>query len=121
MEADMLKILLKLKDKELKTLETDKAEITIGRNENSDICINNLGASNKHARIFQRNGQYIIEDLKSTNGTLVNGETTITAKLSGNEVVTIGKHNLYISIQDGQNATANPAESLVEATIKIGP
>ena len=36
MEADMLKILLKLKDKELKTLETDKAEITIGRNENSD-------------------------------------------------------------------------------------
>ena len=113
----MLKILLKLKDKELKTLETDKAEITIGRNENNDIHINNLGASKKHARIFRRNGKYIIEDLKSTNGTLMNNESIITAKLSGSDVITIGKHNLYISIQDDREAT----RGLAEATIRVKP
>ncbi len=113
----MLKILLKLKDKELKTLETDKAEITIGRNENNDIHINNLGASKKHARIFRRNQEYIIEDLKSTNGTFMNNESIITAKLTGKDVVTIGKHNLYISIQDYRVATMGFAE----ATIRIKP
>lgn len=113
----MLKILVKLKDKELKALETDKPEITIGRNENNDIHINNLGASKKHARIFRRNGQYIIEDLKSTNGTLMNNKSIVTAKLSGKDVVTIGKHNLYISIKDKRDAT----RGFAEATIRIKP
>jgi pSer/pThr/pTyr-binding forkhead associated (FHA) protein len=111
----MLKIILKLKDKELKTLETDKSEITIGRNENSDIPINNLGASKKHARIFRRKNEYIIEDLKSTNGTFMNNESIVTAKLTGNDVVTIGKHNLFITIDDGRDAT----RGFAEATIKI--
>ena len=112
----MLKIVLKLNGKELKTLETEKAEITIGRNDNSDIHINNLGASKKHARIFRRNGEYIFEDLKSTNGTLMNDESIITAKLSGNDVVSIGKHDLYITIEDdGRNETMGFAEK----TIKI--
>jgi pilus assembly protein CpaF len=111
----MIKILLKLKDKELKTLETDKAEISIGRNGNNDIHINNLGASKKHARIFRRNGEYIIEDLKSTNGTLMNNENIVTAKLTGKDIVTIGKHNLYISIQNEMEATTGFAEK----TIKI--
>ncbi len=113
----MLKIVLKLLDQELKTLETDKAEITIGRNANSDIHINNLGASKKHARILRRNGEYIIEDLKSTNGTLMNNENIMTAKLSGEDVVTIGKHNLFITFKNGHNATAGFAEK----TIRIKP
>lgn len=111
----MLKIVLKLKDKELKTLETDKAEITIGRNDNNDIHINNLGVSKKHARIFRCNGEYVIEDLKSTNGTLMNNESIATAKLSGNDVATIGKHDLYISIQEARKATWE----LAQATIRI--
>ena len=113
----MIKILLKLKDKELKTLETDKAEISIGRNGNNDIHINNLGASKKHARIFRRNGEYIIEDLKSTNGTLLNNEPITKAGLSSKDVVTIGKHTLFISLQEVQSAT----QGMSEATIKISP
>ncbi len=113
----MLKILLKFKGKELKTLETDKTEITIGRNENNDIHINNLGASKKHARIFRRNAEYIIEDLKSTNGTFMNNESIITAKLTGKDVVTIGKHNLYISIQNDRVATTG----FQKATIRVKP
>ena len=109
----MLKIVLKLKDKELKTLETDKAEVTIGRNENNDIHINNLGASKKHARIFRRNGEYIIEDLKSTNGTMVNNESIITAILCDQDVVVVGKHNIFVSIEHDREATTCFAEKTI--------
>ena len=110
----MLKILLKLKNRELKTLETDKREISIGRNENNDIHINNLGASKKHARIVRRNGEYIIEDLKSTNGTLLNNQSISTAKLTGDDEVTIGKHSLLISIQRDRADTVGFAERTIK-------
>ena len=113
----MLKILLKLKEKELKTLETDKAEITIGRNENNDVHIDNLGVSKKHARIVRQNGAYIIEDLESTNGTRLNNKLITTARLSDSDVVTVGKHTLYVSLQDGRDAT----RQFAEATIRVTP
>ena len=111
----MLKIVLRLKDTELKTLETDKDMITIGRNNNSDIQINNLGASKKHAVISRQNGSYFIEDLNSTNGTLLNNEPITKAGLSGKDVITIGKHTLLVSIHKGPSDT----QGMAEATIKI--
>ena len=113
----MLKIVLMLKNTELKTLETDKENITIGRNNNSDIQINNLGVSKKHAAITRKNGSYFIEDLNSTNGTLLNSEPVTKAGLSGKDVITIGKHSLFVTVKDGQDAT----QGMSEATIKITP
>jgi len=113
----MLKIVLMLKNTELKTLETDKETITIGRENNSDIQINNLGVSKKHASITRQNGGYFIEDLNSTNGTLLNNEKITKAGLSGKDVVTIGKHTLFVSIQQGRSAT----QGMSEPTIKITP
>jgi len=111
----MLKIVLMLKSTELKTIETDKDTITIGRNNNSDIQINNLGVSKKHAAITRQNGSYFIEDFNSTNGTLLNNEKITKAGLSGKDVITIGKHVLFVSTQKGRDATQGMAES----TIKI--
>ena len=113
----MLKIVIMLKKTELKTLETDKEIITIGRNNNCDIQINNLGVSKKHAAITRRNGSYFIEDFNSTNGTLLNNEQISKAALSGNDVITIGKHTLFVSIQEGRSAT----QAFAESTIKITP
>ena len=113
----MLKIVLMLKDTELNTLVTDKELVTIGRNNNSDIQVNNLGVSKKHAAITHQNGSYKIEDLNSTNGTLLNNEPITKAALTGKDVITIGKHTLYVSIQKGRSAT----QGMAEATIKITP
>lgn len=112
----MLKILLKLKDTELKTFEMDKSVVTIGRNDNNDIYINNLGVSKKHARIVKKQGMYVIEDLNSTNGTFLNNEKITKADLTGNDVVTIGKYTLLVLSSDGRNATRD----IGEATIKVG-
>ena len=68
----MLTISLKFKNSEIKTVETDKAEITIGRNPGNDIHIDNLGVSKQHAKIIKQDGNYVIEDLNSTNGTFIN-------------------------------------------------
>ena len=43
----------------------------------------------------------------------MNDESILTAKLKDNDVVTIGKHNLYISLQDGQDATKDFAETTI--------
>ena len=49
------------------------AGITIGRAQGSEVCIDDTYASNRHARIYDRDGYVYIEDMNSTNGTYVNG------------------------------------------------
>ena len=69
----MLEITLELKDTILDTFKMDKDEITIGCNSANDITIDNLAISDRHARIVRDKTGYYLEDLKSTNGTFVDG------------------------------------------------
>jgi pSer/pThr/pTyr-binding forkhead associated (FHA) protein len=90
----MLTIELKFNNAVLKTIETDKEIITIGRNVKNDIQIDNLSVSKQHARIVKHQGKYFIEDMKSTNGTYLNEKKITKQKLTNNDVITIGKHTL---------------------------
>jgi pSer/pThr/pTyr-binding forkhead associated (FHA) protein len=92
----MLTILLKFKEKLLKTIEIDKDVITIGRIANNDIQIDNLSVSKNHAKITRTDAGYAIKDLDSTNGTFVNEKAVSAAALNHEDVVTVGKHNLLI-------------------------
>lgn len=49
-----------------------KGEITIGRKTTNNLVLDDQYVSGNHARIFLKNTDYIIEDLGSTNGTIVN-------------------------------------------------
>lgn len=51
----------------------EKPRITIGRS-GADLTINDTEASRQHAAIEVRDGLITVEDLKSTNGTLIDGE-----------------------------------------------
>ena len=102
----MLTILLKFKNAEIKTIETDKAEITIGRNPGNDIHIDNLGVSKQHAKIVKQDGGYVVEDLNSTNGTFINDKRVARAVLNNNDELHIGKHSLQIQLKAaGGNAS----------------
>lgn len=103
----MIKILLKYKQKVLKTFEIDKDEITIGRVKSNDIHINNLAVSKRHARIIKNQGNYLIEDLKSTNGTYLNTVRIISRYLKDSDVINIGKYTLVVNIktENGKNPT----------------
>lgn len=60
-------------------LNQDK--IVMGRHSDCDVVINVPAVSREHARIIRTNGKYFVEDLKSRNGTLVNGQAIETEKL----------------------------------------
>jgi hypothetical protein len=47
--------------------------LSIGRSKDADVQIEDRYASSIHARLFQREGRHYVEDMKSTNGTLLNG------------------------------------------------
>jgi pSer/pThr/pTyr-binding forkhead associated (FHA) protein len=51
------------------TLELSGQQITIGRADDATLVLNDDYASTRHARLFPQDGQWIVEDLGSTNGT----------------------------------------------------
>jgi S1-C subfamily serine protease len=66
--------------------------ITIGRATSNDIVIQDNAVSKNHLKITQTaQGEYILEDLGSTNGTFVNGKPVRTCKLQSNDIVKIGE------------------------------
>ncbi len=66
--------------------------LTVGRGRDNDIQIkNDSKVSRFHCRMFRKGGQFYIEDNKSSNGTLVNGELITERRLFGGEEVIIGE------------------------------
>ena len=54
-------------------IDFDKTEVTIGRVQGNDIILPKGNVSKRHSRIVLKDGRFIVVDLKSTNGTYVNG------------------------------------------------
>ncbi|HEX4834210.1 MAG TPA: FHA domain-containing protein [Trebonia sp.] len=51
------------------TIDLTDQQITMGRANDATIVMNDDYASSRHARIFPQDGQWVVEDLGSTNGT----------------------------------------------------
>ncbi len=113
----MLTILLKFNDKILKTIESDKNEIVIGRNAENDIVIENLAVSKQHARIVKQDGTYYVEDLNSTNGTYLNKIRITKNDLNNNDIIIIGKHSLEIHFVKKENI--NTTQHIKNDTMKL--
>lgn len=64
--------------------------VTIGRGDEADICIRDTWSSRVHCRLEVRDGQLFIEDLSSSNGTLVNGTQMTEAALRSDDQITVG-------------------------------
>ncbi len=65
--------------------------LSIGRSNEADVQIDDRYASGLHARIFSHDGRTYVEDMNSTNGTLLNdAELTGEAELVDGDVVRIG-------------------------------
>ncbi|HET9154451.1 MAG TPA: FHA domain-containing protein [Solirubrobacterales bacterium] len=65
--------------------------LSVGRSKESDVQIDDRYASSLHARVFSREGRFYVEDMNSTNGTLLNGATLQgEAELIDGDAVQIG-------------------------------
>ncbi|MCG8403438.1 MAG: FHA domain-containing protein [Firmicutes bacterium] len=76
----------------------DKGNIVLGRRETCDIFLMDNGISRKHAAITRRGNRYVIRDLGSTNGTLVNGARIADRELESGDVIILGDTELTFKV-----------------------
>ena len=90
----MAKLILSVDGTVLKEITLTKERMVLGRKPHNDIQVDNLAVSGEHAAIITILNDSFIEDLNSTNGTLVNGKPIKKHFLQNNDVIEIGKHKL---------------------------
>jgi predicted component of type VI protein secretion system len=90
----MAKLIVTLDDAVIKEATLDKERVTIGRKAHNDIQIDSLAVSGEHALIVTILNDSFLEDLGSTNGTLVNGVPIKKHILNSDDVIEIGKYKL---------------------------
>ncbi|MFH1811760.1 MAG: ATPase, T2SS/T4P/T4SS family [Pseudomonadota bacterium] len=99
----MFTVVLTEKGGSSRTMEFDKPEVTIGRVQGNDIILPKGNISKRHSRIVLKDAKFIIVDLKSTNGTYVNGrKITSPHILKDNDKVYIGDFTLTIEPAGGR-------------------
>jgi pSer/pThr/pTyr-binding forkhead associated (FHA) protein len=102
----------------LKEITLGKERTTIGRKPHNDIQIDNLAVSGEHAVIVTILNDSFLEDLGSTNGTLVNGQPIKKHFLQSNDVIELGKYKLKY-INDTAGKTTAPQD--FEKTMVLRP
>ncbi|MEY4476893.1 MAG: hypothetical protein RJA31_397 [Actinomycetota bacterium] len=86
------------------TVYLTETESIIGRGATATIVINDGGASRNHARIVWNGKAAGLEDLQSTNGTLLNGQRITVSPLEQGDVIEIGATRLVFRILPGAAA-----------------
>lgn len=95
----------------------EKAEVTIGRIQQNDVVLPKGNVSKHHSRIVLKDGRFLVVDLKSTNGTYVNGKriSTPTVVKPGDKIY-IGDFILTVDQQaDAQPETTEAPQHLADA------
>jgi pSer/pThr/pTyr-binding forkhead associated (FHA) protein len=72
----------------------EKSEIKIGRSQDCDIVVDNLGVSRHHCTIVKEGDNWVIVDGGSNNGTYMNGAKISRQALKHGDKVILGKHSL---------------------------
>ena len=78
------------------------AQHRIGRDSRCDIHLDDTETSRKHAQIDLVDNEYVINDLKSSNGTLVNGHLVDSKKLRDGDRIQIGKYVFVFRLHETQ-------------------
>ncbi len=75
-----------------------QTELLIGRSSSCDVVLSDLSVSRHHVRLFYRDGKWVLHDLKSTNGTLVNGARVGRCEVRPGDRLALGDEQLRIDL-----------------------
>ena len=106
----MAKLILSMDGLVLKEIALTKERMTIGRKASNDIQIDNLAISGEHAAVVTILNDSFLEDLNSTNGTLVNGQPVKKHFLKNGDVVELGKYKLKYIVEHVQQVETTDFE-----------
>jgi pilus assembly protein CpaF len=114
----MFTVIITEKGGDQRRMDFDKPEVTIGRVQGNDIILPKGNVSKRHSRIVLKDGKFIIVDLKSTNGTYVNGrKITSPLVLKDTDKIYIG--DFILSLDEG--AEASDGLSSASEDLPAGP
>ncbi|MEO8484939.1 MAG: FHA domain-containing protein [Betaproteobacteria bacterium] len=106
----MGKLVLFLKDASPVEIPLTKERVTIGRRADNDVCLPHPAVSGEHAAVVTILADSFLEDLGSTNGTLVNGRPVAKHFLRDRDQIDVGRQLIvYLADLDAQ---AEPPPSL---------
>ena len=94
----------------------DKHEINVGRVQGNDLMLPKGNVSKRHARLLFRDGRIIVTDLKSTNGTYVNGRKIAQATIvrEGDKIY-VGDFVLRVELSGSVGAARLPGSPMATA------
>jgi pSer/pThr/pTyr-binding forkhead associated (FHA) protein len=115
----MAKLILSMDGLVLKEIPLTKERTTIGRKPHNDIQIDNLAVSGEHAVIVTILNDSFLEDLGSTNGTVVNGNPIKKHFLQNNDIIELGKYKLKFIGEAAATASGDKAD--FEKTMVLRP
>ena len=95
----MPQLVLSIEGVEIRRVNLQKQRTTLGRKPHNDIVLADLVVSGEHcAFILEGLADVTVEDLRSTNGTYLNGQMVRKQKLRDHDVITVGRiHIVYLS------------------------
>lgn len=97
----------------------ESGETLLGRASTAHVRLNDDGISRRHARVLQVAGEVIIEDLKSANGTMVNGELVASHRLHDGDKIRLGSTTvLKFTYQDQLDETFQ--QQMYDAALRDG-
>ena len=105
----MPKLVISVDGVVVKEAQLTKDRTTLGRRPYNDIVIDHLAVSGEHAVILMQNGDVILQDCHSTNGTYVNGARVNSHVLADKDRIEIGRHRIVYRAQDDAPAAAAAA------------
>lgn len=90
----MPKMIVSIEGVVVREVRLSKDRTTLGRRPYNDVVFDNLAVSGEHAVVAVSDGEYVIEDLNSTNGTFVNGRSVTRHTLRHGDAIEIGKYRV---------------------------
>jgi pSer/pThr/pTyr-binding forkhead associated (FHA) protein len=109
----MAKLILSMDGLVLKEIALTKERMSIGRRASNDIQIDNLAISGEHAAVVTILNDSFLEDLNSTNGTLINGQPAKKHFLKNGDLIELGKYKLKYVVEPAVQADAADYEKTV--------
>jgi len=89
--GDGAELVLIDRGKSVRAFPLRKDRMSIGRLDDCDIALPDPGVSRRHAEVVRRDGQYVVVDLGSTNGTMVNEAVISERTLRPGDRITVGR------------------------------
>jgi pSer/pThr/pTyr-binding forkhead associated (FHA) protein len=117
--TDWAKLLVKLQGQGSQSVDLTGDSFTIGRKADNDLAIDDHTISSRHAKIVRVQSVYFLEDLKSTNGTAVNGKRIERVQLHDADVITIGQHRMIFEDKAPSPLAVVPTSPDLDHTMAI--